>query len=447
MRDLPQNLEAERAVIGACLLVPAAYATASGIVRGEDFGNSLTRRAWDSIGKLTSDRAAIDVVTVAAAMRGEAGGPLAEAETMDWLVNSAAAAAQAENIAFYARLVREAADRRRLILLCREQAARAQDPEVPLQDALDQAAGGVLGIATGRPGELVPLSQAVGEALNGIEARSQQAQDGAVLGVRTGVWAIDSLIQGIRPGELCVIAGSPGGGKSALALQAALTTCLEDGGTALVMSMEMPRVMVGERVVSHLARIDSSTIRSGNLDLAQWNAALAAQRRVKDGIFVNDRRMDFASTVAEVRRWRTRNKPPRLGCFVVDYLQLVKIEVSRGMTEASALGEIAYGCSSLAKETDAAAILVAALNRTAAQEKEAPGIHNLKGSSGIEYAANQILMIHNPERVEDGEVDVIVGKNRSGPRRTARVQWTGKNYRFSDPPQSDPRQGDLGGVQ
>jgi replicative DNA helicase len=446
MPAAPQSIESERALLAHFLLYPLEYWEASGAVGAEDFALPAHREIFAAIENVARRQSPIDVFTVADELKA-----MGTLERVGGEVELTAIAADIGGASeSLAGIVREKAKLRRLIALAGEITAGIQQGKT--SDEIAAAITEQLVRTETRSG-LVKIGDLVDAVYAEFEKRATPEYSETIQGVRFGLTKLDWLLGGLREEEHCVIGADVGGGKTALGLQAALNVTLRDGGSAIVFSLEMSAAQICERAFAHLARVNSRLLRSGRIPAAAGRAEerlgkqhfadlLDAARKLKPlGLYVETKSLTMRQIHAKARAWRAR-EAERIekahGLVVVDFLQLVRSE-SRAQSRAVAVGEIAYSCKELAKTLGVPLISLSQFKRKG-DDIEAPNKHDLKESGDIEASADQIVLLHNKRRNDEGEVElvsdgptqIIVDKNRSGECRAVQAYWSAKHFAFCD---------------
>ena len=253
MTDLvpPQSLDAERAVLGACLMDNRVIDLVRAIIGPDDFYHSKHRRVFEVICQLADKSEPVDMLTVADALKAQSvpdGG-------IDLLKNLEAGVPAIANVEVYARRVREKARLRRLIALCGKYAAQAYQGPEDTQAALDGAAAAFLDLSVGQSETgRCTLAAATGQAIRDIGSAMDTERGFA--GLSTGFKTLDFVLGGLKPGHLDVIAGRPGWGKTALAWNIAENVARARVGVG-VFSLEMTETELALRFISKTIQVDS----------------------------------------------------------------------------------------------------------------------------------------------------------------------------------------------
>lgn len=436
---LPVNLEAERAVLGAILVDNLALDVAqqAGLVETAFF-RVAHQRLYRVFVALAARRCALDAVTVIDELQragdlDEVGPAYLSALLSDGL--------RSANVAHYVALVQEYATRRALIHLARGVIEQAAAGEESAPAVLDGAVRGLLDIgAQTQRGELVESDRTAADVVAYLDELMTRRQDRQVAGVSTGFRELDDMLDGFQPGHLVIVAGRTSEGKSSLALQCAIAS-----ESCAFFSCEMERMELAVRQLAVLGRVDGWALRRGYLSSGeQVRLQQAMTRLAESGVAIDD---TPAISVSEVRAKARRRQVTRgLRLVVVDYLQLMAAETSkrRETTREQEVAGIARALKALAKELRVPVLALSQFSR-ALKPGETPELHHLRESGELEQAANVVLMIHRKDGqtvATEGDVDVIVAKNRGGRKGTVTLRWYPSETRFGELATVDePRQG------
>jgi len=258
----------------------------------------------------------------------------------------------------------------------------------------------------------------VTEGMEAIEAADDPA---AIRAIPTGLGDLDGLIHGLRPGDLVIVGGRPGDGKSTLSMQIAAHVGLDLNMPTLVASLEMKRPEIYNRVISSRLAIPLKELNTGKLTDHAWSKLAQQAGMSADAPFWVDHNTDqsLASIQALARRWKRRHG---LRLLVIDYLQLVKGPKSQ--SRENEIAAISRGLKVLASQLDIPILVAAQLNRGPTQRADKlPQISDLRESGALEADAAVIFLLHreeatNQNTVRKGEADLIVAKHRHGAQGT-----------------------------
>jgi replicative DNA helicase len=436
-RRPPQDIPAEQCVLGSMLLSKDAIADVVEILRSADFYRPAHATVFDAVLDLYGRGEPADAITVAARLTNaneleRAGG----APYLHTLLSSVPTAASA---AYYARIVAERAVLRRLveagtrIVQMGYGSANGQGRDV--DEIVDLAQQTVYDVTERRISEdFTILADLMQPALNEIEAVGSHA--GTMRGVPTGFVDLDRLLGGLHPGQLVVVAGRPGLGKSTAGLDFCRTASISHGHTSAIFSLEMSKIEVVTRLLSAECRVPLQRLRSGDLSDDDWTRLARRMGEINEApIFVDDTpNMTLMEIRAKSRRLRQRHD---LKLVVVDYLQLMT-SPKRVESRQQEVSDISRGLKLLAKEIECPVVAVSQLNRGPEQRTDKrPQLSDLRESGAIEQDADVVILLHrddyyDKESPRAGEADFIVAKHRNGPTDTVTVAAQLHFARFVD---------------
>lgn len=424
----PQDLDAERAVLGGIMLINEAFDEVAAIVRGEDFYRDFHGAVFESMGELSRAREPIDILTVGQRMK--ARGAFGD-DTQGMLASLDAAVPSTSNLAKYARRVRDVSTRRALMAVAVDTLTAAQDETKELDDVLQTAEARVLDVRDSRGvvREVLPIGASVRRVYKRIADAADA--DRPFTGVSSGYKDLDKLSSGFKGGDVTIVAARSSHGKSTFARNLAEHAVLREGLAALVFSLEDEEDTLTERLLSSSANIDSQRLASGKIVGDEWTRlARACDRWHKAKLYVDDSpSITIPDMRARVRRVLKRE--PSLGLVICDYIQLMK-SIRRGFNREQEVAEQARGLKELAREFRLPVIALAQLNRGVdARADKRPTLADLRESGAIEHHADAVILLY----VEDpmattSPAEAILAKQRKGPKGTVRLTFRKDLSRF-----------------
>jgi replicative DNA helicase len=461
----PHDLDAEAAVLSAVLLEPDAFDQAYESLRAEHFYSDANRRIYEAIVELHDKGQPVDVVSVAGWLRDRE--RLEQIGGVPYLAQLSDATPAVAHVAAHARAVREKWRLRQLIATCQQFAATGYGDCGDVQGFIDQAEQAVFDIARVPERTAIrPVRDAIHGAFEILSAAARRGE--GITGIPTGFTQLDRKIAGLHEGDLYIVAGRPGMGKTAFVLNLAMNASqprrvrVEDpnapfgeadveqlGYGVAFFSLEMPREQLASRLLATEGRVDVSKIRSGNISNDDWNKLTdAASQLGKLPLWLDDTpALGLLELRAKVRRLKadiarsTGDAPraQRLGVVVVDYLQLMQGRQNAASREQE-ISELSRGLKQLAKELSVAVIALSQLNRsveTRTTKDKRPQLSDLRESGAIEQDADTIMFIYrdeyyNPESLDKGIAEVIVSKQRNGPTGSVKVRFESAYTRFDN---------------
>lgn len=432
MKPIAHDPTAERAVLGSCLLRPAAFFELAGYLAPDDFVSPSHVKIWEAMAAL-GDR--LDVVTLAAELRRANGGLQFLDGGEVYLMALPDAVATAENATHYAKLVKSASAARRIVATCMVAADEASGEEGPeaalatLRTALDAIEAGTAPSATVRLGDVQERVQ--------VELEQRWEAPDTWL-VRTGIDGLDRIIGGFKPEQQVVVASNPGEGKSSFVWSTMIRAALR-GIPCLIFSLEMSVFELVTRAWAFHASATDLGHEKPNGET--WKRIMSAVRDLRGcPLFLNDKASTLGQIESEARIWR--RKHPGVAVVATDYAGLVQNR-ERGRNREQEISGISAAGKRLAKSLKVAHVLVSQLNRentkTIDGEIRRPKKSDMRDSGQLEADADVIILPwqHTKERDDDGEPTVfdnylIVDKNRDGQCGAARVRFDRARFGFFD---------------
>ena len=429
----PSVIEAEESLIGAMLLSQEAVSIAYENVQAEDFYRPLHGQIFSAIIALAHAGEPVDYVTVQAKLQ-ERGAVAVELAVLSSLQINTPSAANAQH---YAELVREKAQQRRLISVAGEIVDDAYVATDDVVGLIDEAERKINAIGDDRKMDSVsPLQRLLLSEADILELRGETR--GQFNGLETGYRSLDAILQGLQKSSMTIVGARPATGKTAFALGILIHVGAVVNRPALFFSLEMSRQELAERILASTARIDSSKLRTGDLSEADWNRAHDAFGYLQSAkVFIDD---NPSLTIMDVRARARRIKQQNgdLGVVIIDYLQLMS---SRGRAENRQVevSEMSRSLKILARELECPVVALSQLSRKLEERADKrPMMSDLRESGSLEQDADVVLFLYRPEIYGDvsndmkADAEIIVGKNRNGPTRTAHLTWRGEFARFDN---------------
>ncbi|WP_246002176.1 replicative DNA helicase [Allorhizocola rhizosphaerae] len=433
----PQDVAAEQCVLGGMLLSKDAIADVIEILRVSDFYRPAHATIFDAILDLYGRGEPADPVMVAATL--DSNGDLARVGGAPYLHTLISAVPTAANAAYYARIVSERAVLRRLVeagtKIVQLGYGAAAGAGRDVDDIVDLAQQAIYDVTEKRVSEdFAVLADMLQPTLDEIEAVG--AQGGLMTGVPTGFTDLDRLLNGLQPGQLIIVAGRPGLGKSTVSMDFARNAAVRANLASAIFSLEMSKVEIVMRLLSAEARVPLHVLRSGQLSDDDWTKLARRMGEISEApIFVDDTpNMTLMEIRAKARRLKQRHD---LKLIVVDYLQLMT-SPKRTESRQQEVADLSRGLKLLAKEVECPVIAVSQLNRGPEQRTDKrPQLSDLRESGSIEQDADVVILLHrddyyDKESPRAGEADFIVAKHRNGPTDTITVAAQLHLSRFVD---------------
>ncbi len=413
----PQNLEAERSVLGGILLENQAMPNVTEILLDEDFYRDAHRKIYRAMTDLFERNDPVDLITLTEEVNRK--GTLQDVGGAVYLAALADEVPTAANILYYARIVKEKSVLRQLIEAATEVARQGYEEPEDAVSFLDRAEQAILEISRRQQRQgFVPLRTVLNQTFESIERLYDR--QGIPSGVPTGFVDFDHKTAGLQRSDLVILAGRPSMGKTALALNIARNVAVREQVPVAVFSLEMSKEQLATRMLCAEAKIDGSKVRSGYLKKTDFpKLTKAADVLSRAPIFIDD------SPGMHVREMRGKARQMKLEhnieLVIVDYLQLMQ---GSGKVEnrVQEISEISRSLKQLAKELSIPVLALSQLNRGVENRPDKrPMLADLRESGAIEQDADLIAFIYREEfYFRDkpecrGKAELIIGKQRNGP--------------------------------
>ncbi|EBW5501317.1 replicative DNA helicase [Salmonella enterica subsp. enterica serovar Enteritidis] len=446
--DAPYHQGAETSVLGGVMLDNDRWDEVAPLLTSTDFYISVNQLIYRETERLVSAGYPIDLITLSESL--ERRGLLERCGGFAYLAELSKNTPSAANIVAYAEIVRECSRARRLMKLgssLYQQAALLQPSDGKGISTLKQVTDSL--VEQGEK-ELFNLAQQnVPQACLSITTQAsdvmtwlESVADGAgVTGVPTGFAELDAKTCGWQNGDLILIGARPSMGKTALAVEhalAALYGCPVDR-TVQFYSIEMPASQLMLRLMSILARVPLTRLRSGNLtshDLELLCGAVGTLSQWENRFLIDDTSYQTPATLRTSAR-RNARKYGEPALILVDYLQLM-VCPEKKENRTQEIQEISRSLKALAKEMRCPVIALSQLNRGLEQRADKrPNNGDLRDSGSLEQDADVILFLYrdeayNENTTERGVAELILSKQRQGPLGTVRTRFEGEYTRFSE---------------
>jgi len=433
-RPLPQNLDAERSVLGAILVDNHAINAAIEKLRPEDFFHDHHRRIFQQMIALHESQQAIDLVTLTEELHRH--GELEASGGASYLAQLLDGVPHISNIEHYARIVKEKAILRNLIHTTHKIQQRALDAEEDADTILDGAESSIFELAEDRArAGLIGIKDLVRDSFERLEKIFTEGK--RVTGISTGYAQLDNLTSGLQPSELIILAARPSMGKTSLALNIAENVALHRGEPVAIFSLEMSKESLLQRLLSSQARVDSHKFRTGHLGREDWRRMTEGLARLSEApLWIDD---SGSATVVEMgAKARRLKRDKKLSMVIVDYLQLIAARGRFGNRNEE-VSSITRGLKGLAKELQVPVLVLSQLTRAPEREERGPQLSDLRESGAIEQDADVVMFIYRPNwgkmdlsPEERDQAEIVVAKQRNGPTDKVKFVFRSRLTRFEE---------------
>ncbi len=472
-RQLPNNIDAEQALLGAILVNNEAFYRVSDFLESKHFHEQVHQRVYEVITELIRVGKLATPVTLKTFLPGDI--DLGGRTLSQYLAHLAAEAVSVINAEDYGRTIYDLAVRRALITIGEDMVNVAYDAPVDMPPRLqiEESERRLYEVAElGRyDGGFQRFADALFTAVD--MAANAYKRDGGLSGVSTGLSDLDKMMGGLQRSDLIIIAGRPGMGKTALATNMAFhiaqhfraedqpdgKSLTVDGGIVGFFSLEMSAEQLATRIIAEQAEIASYKIRRGDISEQEFVKLSDAARRMQAiPLYIDE---TGGITISQLTARARRLKRQRgLDILVIDYIQLLSGSARKGDGRVQEITEITTGLKALAKELNVPIIALSQLSRQVeSRDDKRPQLSDLRESGSIEQDADVVIFVFREEyylknkeprpgteehlkwqaEMEQvhGRAEIIIGKQRHGPTGTVQVQFEGQYTRFGDLAASD----------
>ena len=443
-QQIPHDDEAEKAVLGAIFIDPAAIADASAEVQPEDFYKRANQLVFQAMLDLSDREDAIDPLTLQDELTKK--NQLDDIGGIAYVSELAMATPTAAHVTYYAKIVHRKALLRRLISASQKIITTAMQDSDDVTDILDNAESEIMNVSSeNNANGFRNIKDIVNSTIDEI---NNIPEDGnMVTGLPTGFVELDKMTTGFHDDELVIVAARPGVGKTSFALNVAQYVGLHTDKTVAMFSLEMSGEQLVQRMLASEGLINSQHLRTGQLDEDEWPKLVAASGSLATAnIYIDDTPGIKMSEIRAQSR-RLAKEKGNLGLIVIDYLQL--IEGPHSESRQQEVSAISRQLKKLAKELHVPVIALSQLSRSVEQRQDKrPVLSDIRESGSIEQDADIVSFLYRDDYYRDeeegeenkevsaeddnGEVEVIIEKNRSGSRGTVKLMFSKPYNRFSN---------------
>ncbi len=412
----PQDLQAERYLLASIFVDPSSIIKIIDYIKPEDFYSLAHRLIYSACLSLFEKDEPIDIVTVYNEL--EKKGDTERAGGASYLSEIAGLLPTSAHIFHYAKIVKEKSILREIIRISQDLIYRAYYSGEDSQEILNYAEKEFFEISYyGKKESFVVLKEVIKETIKYLETLYQRGE--TITGIPTGFPDLDKMTAGLQRGDLIILAGRPGMGKTALALDIVRNACKLSKVGAAIFSLEMSKEQLSARLLCAEAKVNFQKFRTGNLEPFEWQKIIQAANTLSQlPIYIDD---TLGVNILEVKaKARKLLKEIPLGLIVIDYLQLMKSLEKKERREQE-ISEISAGLKALAKELNVPVLALSQLNRKVEERPDKrPQLADLRESGALEQDADVILFIYrdefyNKDSPEKGIAEIIIGKQRNGP--------------------------------
>ena len=434
MNGLPNNIEAEKALLGSVFWSYESLQKACEEIHKEMFYLDSHAKIFEVIKYLYDNKKPVDINTLTSELVNRklidiigGVGYLSE------ITNSVATGA---NIDYYINLVVEKFTLRRMIEVATNIIKVANDSEVDVASCVEEAEKSILNVSkTRRTTEFRKVQDVLSKAQEDLEILSKSK--GQITGLTTGLIDLDNLTEGLKPTQLIIVAARPAVGKTAFSLNIGCAAAKSTKKNIAIFSLEMPAEQLVMRMISSLGQIDNKKLQTGKLESEDWRRVNEAVTQLSDtNIFFHDAGGITAGEIkAKCRRLATQGEG--LGLVIIDYLQLIDSSNRYSGSRQQEVSEISRSLKTMALELEVPVIALSQLSRNVEKrEDKKPVLSDLRESGSIEQDADIVAALHAVEVENNNDdnipspIQLIILKHRNGPTATIDMLFRKKTSTF-----------------
>ncbi|MGN5882009.1 replicative DNA helicase [Staphylococcus simulans] len=448
--QMPHNNEAEQSVLGAIIIDPQLIGETQGVLLPESFYRGAHQHIFRAMMHLSEENSEIDVVTLMDQLTSE--GTLSEAGGPQYLAELASNVPTTRNIEYYREIVYKLAAKRNLIRVADQIAKDGYDSELELDDILSDAERKILELASTRESEgFKDIRDVLGQVYENAEELDQNS--GQTPGIPTGYRDLDQMTAGFNRNDLIILAARPSVGKTAFALNIAQKVATHESNyTVGIFSLEMGADQLATRMICSSGNVDSNRLRTGTMTEEDWNRfTVAVGKLSRTKIFIDD---TPGIRITDLRsKCRRLKQEHGLDMIVIDYLQLIMGSGSRmSDNRQQEVSEISRTLKAIARELECPVIALSQLSRGVEQRQDKrPMMSDIRESGSIEQDADIVAFLYRDDYYnredgeedddsgmepvtndDNGEIEVIIAKQRNGPTGTVKLHFMKQYNKFTD---------------
>lgn len=429
----PQNIDAEKSLLGAVLIDDEVLADASEHVTSKDFYDKRHNTIYAAMMQLYEKHKPVDLLTLTEELKKKdrldtVGG----SSYLTELTNYVPTAAHAEA---YAEMVAQKAVRRRLIKASGDISELGYDEETTTQELLERAEAELFSVSDqSLKQDLVSLESILTESFDRMEELHRNK--GELRGIRTGYRDLDTMTAGLQRSDLIVLAARPAMGKTTLVTNLAYNVATVARQPVLFFSLEMSKEQLVDRMLADASGVDAWNIRTGNLSDDDFSKLSEAMGEMAEAPIYIDDTPGLSVLEMRTKARRAAHEHP-LGLIIVDYLQLMQSANSRSDgNRVQEVSEISRGLKLIARELNVPVIALSQLSRSVeSRSPQVPQLADLRESGSIEQDADIVMFIYreayyNPDTDRENITDLIIAKHRNGPTGKVELYFHPERLRF-----------------
>jgi len=430
----PHNAEAEQTVLASCMIDHIAVEKVVNLLSYDDFYYEANKEIYDSIKQIYMQNIPVDAVTVFEELKKR--GKVEYVGGFEYLATLTENIITSKNVEAYCNIIREKSTLRKLINASQEIIEKGYKEDDDAQKIIELAESRIFSISQNRSiNTFSDIKEVLMTVFNQLEERAKSG--GGITGLATGYTDLDRMTSGLQKSDLILLASRPSMGKTALALNITMNV-VKSGASVALFSLEMSEEQYVQRIISQESMVDSTKLRTGNLDDDDWTRLISTMSLISSyKVYIDDTpSVTLFELMSKCRRLKIEKG---LDLIVVDYLQLMSDGTGRTDNRQQEISNISRGLKALARELDCPVMALSQLSRAPELRGDhRPVMSDLRESGAIEQDADVVMMLYrdeyyNKEESEKkGITDVIITKQRNGPVGTVELAWIGQYTKYGN---------------
>ena len=431
----PQSIEAEESILSSILINNETLFDILEVLSPEDFYRLSHQKIFSGICDLFKRNEPVDIITLSNILREN--NHLDEAGGASYLAGLLDTAPVASNARHYARIIHDKACLRQLIKKAQEITTSCFQDRGEVDEVINLAEASIFEISEKKiKPSFYPIHKLIDTNIDALEER--QGNKSLITGVSSGFTQLDKLTSGFQNSDLIILAGRPGMGKTAFALNVARNVAVKENTAVALFSLEMAKEQLSMRLLCSEARINSNRVRSGFFSGDDWQRLTEAAGTLSSAPIYIDDSPDISAM--EIRtKCRRLKMEIDLGLIIIDYLQVMRGRRSAERRDLE-ISEISRYLKILAKELNVPVIALSQLNRKVEERSDKrPQLSDLRESGALEQDADLVAFIfrddvynteeNNPKK---GTAEILLRKQRNGPTGDAHLKFFDSYTRFEN---------------
>jgi replicative DNA helicase len=430
----PQDIDAERSVVGSLMLDKDAIIRVADLISAEDFYNPSHGKIYRVIFELFEKSEPVDILSVTKKLKDK--DQLTEIGGSAYLTDLINSVPTATHISYYAKLVRQKKVLRDLISASSEINEKVFDSGEDSETLLDEIEQKIFSIGQkSRPQKFIHIKDELKAAYERIE-KLHQGERG-LRGISTGFDDLDNYLSGLQRSDLIILGSRPSLGKTSFCLDVARAAAVKNNVPVGIFSLEMSRDQIIDRFIAAEAKVPLWKLRTGRLsdDIEFEMIQASLDRLAQAPIYIDD---TPSANIIQIRSMARRLQAESgLGLLVVDYLQLIQPRLHTD-NMVYAITEVGRGLKALARELKVPVLAAAQLSRAVEQrDVKIPRLSDLRESGSLEQEADVVLFIYRKDRdkqdpslEEQNTAEIIIAKHRNGPLATVKLKFDQEKASF-----------------